>query len=67
MFNENKHENKNVRLLMSDTDSLVYHIKQPASVVYSKLKDNYWMDFSNYTSGHYPEFQSYEKYLIKIY
>ena len=56
--------NKNVRLLMSDTDSLVYHIEEPISTVYSKLKHNRWMDFSNFkNTGHFRDFYSPEKYL----
>ena len=63
MFNDKKGVNKNVRLLMSDTDSLVYHIVKPINKVYSMLKDNPWMDFSNYKSGHFSHFYSKEKYL----
>ena len=56
--------NKNVRLLMSDTDSLVYHIEEPITKVYKKLKHNRWMDFSNYkNTGHFSHFYSPEKYL----
>ena len=63
-FNDKKGANKNVRLLMSDTDSLVYHIKKPISAVYAKLKHNPWMDFSNYKDrGHFSDFYSAEKYL----
>lgn len=62
-FNMNKEENKNVRLLMTDTDSLLYHIKKPASTVYSKLKENDWMDFSNYKTGPYSHFYNPDKYL----
>ena len=63
MFNDKKGVNKNVCLLMSDTDSLVYHIVKPINKVYSMLKDNPWMDFSNYKSGHFSHFYSKEKYL----
>ena len=51
---------------MTDTDSLCYEIRKPASFVYRKLEKCSWMDFSNYNkSNHYQSFYSMSKYFFK--
>ena len=64
-FNTNKNENRSVKMLMSDTDSLVYWIELPPNTVYQKLKTEIgWMDFSNYNkSKRYSHFYNVDKYL----
>lgn len=65
-YNIDPKVNENVKLLMTDTDSLVYQINLPASQVYQQMKQLEWMDFSNYkhTSNlKYRNFYSEEKHL----
>ena len=68
MFNTKPNINTQVKLLMTDTDSLCYEIRRPASFVYRKLEKCSWMDFSNYNkSNHYQSFYSMSKYLTPGY
>ena len=57
IFNNTKFKNTNVKLCMTDTDSLLYSISLPASYVYDKLRTNPWIDFSNYKNS--PLFSHY--------
>lgn len=67
-FNSSSETNEKVKLLMTDTDSLTYHILDSAKDVYAKLRCMSWMDFSNYKSStNYSEFYSAEKYLVPGY